>query len=144
MSGPEDELILGLNRAAEARAPKAKPIVLDALRQMTFDDARKMLTGSDTEATEYFMTRTSNSVTAAWRPAGESAKQAVGVARQYEQLRGRATVLPFLRPRSVDLNGYVVAKSLDGLVHVLGREEQDIRRNLAARITPLLREVFGR
>jgi hypothetical protein len=144
MGGTADELILGMNRAAEAAAPKAKPIFLDALKRMTFDDARKILTGGDTAATQFFKARTSDSLTTAFRPAVESAMQEVGVARQYERLMGRAKVIPFLRPQSVDLNGYVVAKSLDGLFHVLGREERNIRQNPAARITPLLRDVFGR
>jgi hypothetical protein len=143
MGAPVDELVLGMNRAAEAAAPQAKRIFLDALKQMTFDDARKILTGGDTAATEYFKGRTSNSLATAFRPAVDAAMRQVGVARQYEQLMGRAKLIPFLKPETVDLNGYVVGKALDGLFVVLGREEQNIRRNPAARITPLLRDVFG-
>lgn len=143
MGGPVDELVLGMNRAAEAAAPKAKQIFLDALSQMTFDDGRRILTGGDTAATEYFRGRTSDTLTAAFRPEVENAMREVGVARQYEQLLGRARAIPFLKADSVDINGYVVAKSLDGLFYVLGQEEQKIRKNPAARVTPLLREVFG-
>ncbi len=143
MAGPVDELVLGMNRAAEAAAPQAKQIFLGALSQMTFDDGRKILTGGDTAATEYFKGRTSESLTSAFRPEVERAMRDVGVARQYEALLGRAKTIPFLKADSVDINGYVVAKSLDGLFHVLGQEEQKIRTNPAARVTPLLREVFG-
>lgn len=144
MGGQVDEFILSMNRAAETAAPKAKQIFWDALREMTFDDARKILTGGDTAATEYFKAKTSDRLTTAFRPEVETAMQEVGVTRQYEQLMGRAKAIPFMKTQAVDINSYVVAKSLDGLFFVLGQEEQKIRKNPAARVTPLLKEVFGR
>lgn len=144
MGGQVDEFILSMNRAAEAAAPKAKQIFSDALRDMTFDDARKILTGGDTAATEYFKAKTSDRLTTAFRPEVETAMKEVGVTRQYEQLMGRAKAIPFMKTEAADINSYVVAKSLEGLFFVLGQEEQKIRKNPAARITPLLKEVFGR
>ena len=64
--------------------------------------------------------------------------------RQYKELMGHAPAIPFLKSDTFDLNRYVVAKSLDGLFHVLGQEEQKIRTNPAARATDLLKQVFGR
>ena len=133
-----------MNRAAEAAAPKAKQIFWDALRDMSFDDARKILTGGDTAATEYFKAKTSDRLTTVFRPEVETAMKEVGVTRQYEQLMGRAKAIPFMKTEAADINSYVVAKSLDGLFFVVGQEEQKIRKNPAARITPLLKEVFGR
>jgi hypothetical protein len=144
MGGQVDEFILSMNRAAEAAAPKAKQIFWDALRDMSFDDARKILTGGDTAATEYFKAKTSDRLTTAFRPEVETAMKEVGVTRQYEQLMGRAKAIPFMKTETADINTYVVAKSLDGLFFVVGQEEQKIRKNPAARITPLLKEVFGR
>lgn len=144
MARPVDDLVLGMNRAAEAAAPKAAPIFLDALKQMTFADARGILTGGGTAATDYFKNRTSDPLTTAFRPIVERAMQDVGVIRQYETMMGRAKAIPFLNAPQMDLNGYVVARSLDGLFHVLGQEERKIRENPAARVTPILREVFGR
>jgi hypothetical protein len=144
-SGPQvDEFILSMNRAAERAAPAAKPIFWDAIAAMNFDDARKILTGSSTAATEYFRAKTSERLAAAFRPVVVQAMNDVGVTRQYKELVGRAQVIPFVKSEAVDLDHYVVTKSLDGLFHVLGEEEQKIRTNPTARATTLLKEVFGK
>jgi hypothetical protein len=139
-----DEFILSMNRAAERAAPKAKDIFLDAILEMSFDDARKILSGGDTGATDYFKEKTSARLMEAFRPEVAEAMNEVGVTRQYKELVGRAERIPFLRFESLNIDDYVVAKALDGLFYVLGQEEQKIRREPAARVTELLREVFGR
>jgi hypothetical protein len=138
-----DELILSMNRAAEQAAPAASQIFVDAISAMTFDDATKILHGSDTAATEYFKDKTTDKLTVAFRPTVERAMNQVGVTRQYNALIGQAGNIPFFRTESYDLNQYVVGKSLDGLFHVLGDEERKIRTNPTARVTDLLKEVFG-
>ena len=143
--GPQvDELVLSMNRAAERAAPAAKPIFLEAITAMSFDDARKIVTGSPTAATEYFKGKTSEKLTAAFQPVVAQTMREVGVTRQYQELMGRAQAIPFLKSQTFDLDHYVVAKSLDGLFFVLGQEEQKIRTNPAARATDLLKQVFGR
>ncbi|MFB3920908.1 MAG: DUF4197 domain-containing protein [Terriglobia bacterium] len=143
--GPQvDEFVLSMNRAAEQAAPLAKPIFIEALRQMTFEDARKILKGGDTAATDYFKVKTSEKLTVAFAPVVEKAMADVGVNRQYNSLMGIASALPFGKPGALDINRYVVAKSLDGLFFVLGQEETKIRKNPAAQITPLLKQVFGK
>ena len=142
--GPQiDELVLSMNRAAE-RAAAAKPIFLEAISAMSFDDARKIVTGSPTAATEYFKGKTSEKLTAAFQPVVAQTMNEVGVTRQYKELMGHTPAIPFLKSDTFDLNRYVVAKSLDGLFYVLGQEEQKIRTNPAARATDLLKQVFGR
>ena len=143
--GPKiDEFELSMNRAAEKAAPAARAIFKDALMQMTFDDARKILTGGNTSATEYFKAKTSDTLTVAFKPTVESAMDETGVGKQYKQLTGGLQSLPFGRSQSFDIADYVVGKTLDGLFYMLGEEEKKIRTNPAAQITPLLREVFGR
>jgi hypothetical protein len=143
--GPQvDELVLGMNRAAERAAPQAKQIFWDAIGAMTIDDARRILGGGDTAATEYFKAKTSGSLTAAFRPIVESSMREVGVTRQYTELYRRAQAIPFLNVEAYDLDRYVVTRALDGLFHVVGEEEKKIRTNPAARVTELLRDVFGR
>jgi hypothetical protein len=143
--GPQvDELVLSMNRAAERAAPAAKPIFLEAITAMSFDDARKIVTGSPTAATEYFKGKTSEKLTAAFQPVVAQTMREVGVTRQYQELMGRAQAIPFLKSSPFDLDRYVVGKSLDGLFYVLGQEEQKIRTNPAARATDLLKQVFGR
>lgn len=143
--GPQiDDFVLSMNRAAEQAAPLAKPIFLDALKQMTFDDARKILHGGDTAATDYFKAKTSDKLTEAFTPVVEKSMQDVGVVKKYNELTGGASALQFGKPVALDINRYVVSKALDGLFYVLGQEEAKIRTNPAARITPLLKQVFGK
>ena len=139
-----DEFILSMNRAAERAAPAAKKIFWDAIGEMTFDDAHKILSGGDTAATEYFKGKTTGRLTATFRPVVEKATNEVGVTRQYKDLVGRAEAIPFLKVESLDVDNYVVGKALDGLFHVLGEEERKIRTNPTARVTDLLKEVFGK
>ena len=141
--GPHlDEFVLSMNRAAEKSAPYAKEIFLDAIREMSFDDARKILSGGDTAATSYFREKTYSRLAEAFHPAVEKVMSESGVTRQYKQLIGRAGDIPFLNTVAPDIDDYVVSKALDGLFHVLGEEERKIRRDPAARVTTLLKEVF--
>lgn len=143
--GPKvDEFELSMNRAAEKAAPEAKSIFIGAIRQMTLDDARKIFTGGDTAATEYFKAKTSGELTTAFRPIVEKSMDEVGVVQQYNHLMGSVESLPFVKKESLDIHSYVVGKALDGIFHVLGEEEKKIRTNPAAQVTSLLKEVFGK
>jgi hypothetical protein len=144
LGGQVDQLVLGMNRAAERAAPQAKPIFWNAIGAMTIDDARTILGGHDTAATDYFRTKTSDALGAAFRPIVEASMREVGVTRQYTELYRRAQAIPFLNVEAYDLDRYVVTRALDGLFRVVGEEEKKIRTNPAARVTELLRDVFGR
>jgi hypothetical protein len=142
--GPQvDEFVLSMNRAAEQAAPFAKQIFLDAIGEMTFDDARKILTGPDNAATEYFRGKTTTTLTERFTPVVSKAMDQVGVARQYKALTGFSQAIPLFKSGAFDLDHYVVSKSLDGLFYVLAGEEKAIRTDPVARVTPLLQEVFG-
>jgi len=142
--GPQlDEFVLSMNRAAEAAAPGAKKIFGDAIGEMSIEDARKIWSGGDNAATQYFQSKTSDRLTAAFRPVVDQAMNQVGVTRQYKELLGRAQAIPFLKTDSLDIDRYVLGKSLDGLFVVLGEQEKQIRTNPAARTTDLLKEVFS-
>jgi hypothetical protein len=143
--GPKvDDFVLSMNRAAEAAAPAAKKIFVDAILAMSFDDARKIYSGSDTAATDYFKSKTTEQLTAAFRPAVEKTMGQNRVAQQYNALVGQYKSIPFAKSLDLDINKYVVSKALDGLFYTLGQQEKDIRKNPAARTTSLLREVFGK
>jgi hypothetical protein len=143
--GPNvDEFIVSMNRSAEQAAPFAKQIFWDAIGAMTFEDAKKILSGGNTAATQYFKTKTTDKLTTAFKPVVEQSMNEVGVTRQYNDLLGKFQTIPFMKTESLDINHYVVTKSLDGLFYVLGQEEQKIRTNPAARVTDLLKEVFGK
>jgi len=143
--GPQvDEFVVSMNRAAEQAAPLAKPIFKDALTSMSFDDAKKILRGGDTAATDYFKNKTQDQLSTAFKPEVEKAMNQVGVTAQYKELVGQYTTLPFVTVPAFDLDNYVVGKSLDGLFYTLAEEEKKIRTNPAARVTDLLKEVFGK
>jgi hypothetical protein len=138
-----DEFVLSMNRAAEKAAPEARKIFVDAVKQMTFDDARRILFGNDTAATEYFKDKTSAKIATAFRPIIEKSMDEVGATRQYKDLIGRFQNLPFAKSQSLDIDTYVVNKSLDGLFYMVGEEEKKIRKDPLARVSSILKDVFG-
>ena len=143
--GPKvDGFVLSMNRAAEAAAPAARKIFGDAILSMSFDDAQKIFSGGDTAATDYFKSKTSEQLTAAFRPAVERTMNENGVAQQYNALLGQAQSIPFMKSPSLDITQYVVSKALDGLFYTLGQEEKKIRKDPVARTTSLLKDVFGK
>ena len=132
-----------MNQAAEQAAPKAKQIFLGAIREITFDDARRILNGRDTEATNFLKTKTYNPIATAFRPIIQSSMDQVGVTRTYKQMINRLRSLRVQTPAALDLDAYVTGKALDGLFLMVSREEKKIRTDPAARVTDLLKEVFG-
>jgi len=140
-----DELILSMNRAAESAAPKARPIFENAVKNMSFEDASKILNGGNTAATDYFKSKTSSQLTEAFKPAVSDSMNQIGVTRAYKALTDRYTsMVPFGQVDSFDLDRYVTQKSVDGLFVKIGQEEARIRTNPAARTTELLKKVFGK
>jgi hypothetical protein len=143
--GPQvDEFVLSMNRSAEKAAPFAKEIFWNTIGEMTFEDVRKIFSGHETAATDYFKGKTSDKLTAIFKPIVDKAMNEVGVTRQYKDLVGRYESIPFVKKETFDIDQYVVTKALNGLFHVLGEEEKKIRTNPAARVTDLLKEVFGK
>ena len=143
LSGVMDQFVQSMNRAAEAAAPFAKDIFVSAIKQITFDDARRILTGSDTAATEFFQTKTARKLGELFKPVVQKAMSEVGVTNQYQTLTSRLKKIPFLKAEPLDLDQYVVDQAMKGLFFTLGEEEKKIRTNPAARVTSLLKEVFG-
>lgn len=133
-----------MNAAAEQAAPAAKSIFMQALKSMTIDDALKIVTGGNTAGTEYFKRTASVQVSDAFRPIIEKAMASNGVTDKFDGLMKSAPQLPFMKAQSFDVNNYVLEKSVDGLFTMMAEEEKKIRTNPAARVTPLLKAVFGK
>jgi hypothetical protein len=138
-----DEFVLSMNRAAEKAAPQAKSIFVESIKEMTFEDAKKILNGGDTAATDFFKAKTNDRLYEAFKPIISSSMNDVGVTRKYKEMMGKYTALPFTSAESVDLDHHVTNKSLDGLFYMVGQEEKKIRTDPAARVTDLLKTVFG-
>ena len=139
-----DDFLLSMNRAAEKAAPKAASFFVDAVKEMSFKDARNILNGEDTAATDYFKEKTSDKIYNAFKPIVSSSMDTVGVTRSYKEMMSEYESLPFIEKKSLDLDHYVTTKALDGLFFMVGQEEKKIRTDPAARITELLKEVFDR
>jgi len=142
--GPEfDEFILSMNRAAEKAAPVAKDIFVKAISEMTIDDARSILKGSDTAATEYLDEHTREQLTETFLPHVKKAMDEYEVTTKYKAVAGEVSRLPFSRSFGEDsVEKYTVGKALDGMFYMLGEEEKRIRKDPAARATELLQTVF--
>ena len=138
-----ENFVLSMNRAAEQAAPFAKEIFLGAIREMTFEDAVKIFRGSDTAATDYFKEKTTPKLVEAFTPSVNKATDEVGVTRQYKSLAKQASSITFVKIEMIDIDQYVVTKTLDGLFHMVGEEERKIRKDPVARVTKLLKDVFG-
>jgi len=139
-----DDFIMSMNRAAEKAAPQAASYFKDAIKEMTVEDATKILNGGDTSATQFFKGKTQDKLYAAFKPIISSSINDVGVTRSYKEMMGQYESLPFMSKESVDLDHYVTNKSLDGLFYMIGQEEKKIRTDPAARVTDLLKNVFGK
>ena len=118
-----------MNRAAEKAAPKAASYFADAIKGMSIEDARKILSGGNTAATEYFKSKTSSKLYDEFKPSVSESMNQVGVTHAYNAMMGKVPPVPFAKPESVDLNHYVTTKALDGLFYMVGQEEQKIRTN---------------
>ncbi len=138
-----DGFMLSMNRAAERAAPEAASIFGSAIKEMTLDDARGILDGGDTAATDYFKTKTSGTIYEAFKPIISSSMNEVGVTHAYKEMMDKYTSLPFMKSESLDLDHYVTDKALNGLFYMVGQEEKKIRTNPAGRVTDLLKKVFG-
>ncbi len=138
-----DQLEVTMNRAAEAAVPEAKAILLESIKKMSIQDARQILTGGNTAATEYFRRTASEPLAARFLPIVKRATDQVGLARQYDQIAGPAAQLGLIDEKQATLDGYVTQKALDGLFLMMAEEERAIRRDPLGQGSRLLRKVFG-
>lgn len=143
MGGQVDSFVKSMNEAAEKAAPEAKVIFVSALKQMSIEDAKGIVTGGDTSGTEFFKRKTNAELTEAFRPIIEKQMANVGVNEKFQSLMGSAPKMPFMKSPTLDINGYVLQKAIDGLFYMMAQEEKKIRTNPAAQVTPLLKMVFG-
>lgn len=141
-SSMADDLETRINQAAEIAAPKAAGIFGNAVGRMSIEDARGILTGPPDAATQYFKRTTTPELSSAMKPIVEKSLSNVGAVKSYTALTAQVSTLPMGSSVNLDLNNYVVNKTLDGLFFYLAKQEADIRANPAARTTDALRAVF--
>jgi hypothetical protein len=139
-----EDFVRSLNRAAEQATPAAQGIFVKAVREMTIRDAMEIVHGADDAATQYFRRHTETALAAAFRPIVQQATGAVGVTSHYKRLIKRAEPLGLVDTRGLDIDEYIMRKTLDGLFHTIAEEERRIRQDPVARTSELLRRVFGK
>jgi hypothetical protein len=143
MGAQADDLILAMNRAAEAAVPEAKPLLLDAVKSMSVDDAKKILTGGDDSVTRFFKAKTSDALMLKFTPIVQKYTANVNLAKKYNQVAGAGLQLGLLRKEDADLDSYVAHSALDGVYKIIGQEEKAIRANPAKAIGTLAKKVLG-
>jgi len=138
-----DNVILSLNRAAEAAAKQAKPIFIAAIKHMTIQDVSNILLGNQDAATQYFKRTTTDQLTGAFKPVIQGSLDKTNATKYYSQAAGEYNKIPFVGKMNPDISAYVTQKAIDGLFFEIALEELNIRKNIGARSTPLLQKVFA-
>jgi hypothetical protein len=141
MKKQADELVVSMNRAAEAAVPEAKALLVDAVKNMSVQDAKKILTGGDTAATEYFRRATSSQLTQRFLPIVTKWTEKVGLATQYNSLVEQGAQLGLVG-KDERIENYVTRKALDGLYATIAEQERAIRRDPAGAATGAAKKVF--
>ena len=143
MGKQADELVLRMNRAAEAAVPEAKTLLVDAVKQMSVTDAKNILTGGDDAATQYFKKTTSGPMAAKFLPIVKKATEDVQLAQQYNKFAQTGMKYGLVKKEQANLEEYVTQKALDGVYLMMAAEEKAIRENPMGQASSLLKKVFG-
>ena len=138
-----DELVLTMNRAAEAAVPEAKQLLTDAVKKMSVQDAKGILTGGDTAATDYFRRTTRPQLTQRFLPIVKNATDQVGLAQQHNALASQGAALGLVKEDEASIERYVTQKALDGLYFMIGEQEKAFRRDPVGATSSIVRKVFG-
>ncbi len=143
MGRQADELVLSMNRAAEAAVPEARQLLTDSVKKMTVQDAKGILTGGETSGTDYFKRTTRTQLHDRFLPIVKKSTAKVGVAQKYSEYAEQGAALGLVSKADANLDEYVTQKALDGLYLMIAEEEKKIRKDPAAAGTAILRKVFG-
>jgi hypothetical protein len=143
MGKQTDELVETMNRAAESAVVEAKPILVNAVKSMSLDDAKGLLTGGDDAATQYFKRTTTEPIGDKFLPIVKQATAKVQLADKYNQFAGKASKLGLLSEKDANLDAYVTQKALDGLFLMIAEQEKAIRKDPIGTGSKLLQNVFG-
>lgn len=138
-----DQLVATMNSAAEAAVPEAKTLLIDAVKSMTVQDAKAILTGGDDSVTRYFRSKTEDALTQRFLPVVTKYTDSLAVSTQYNQLAGQAASVGLVKGEDARIEGYVTRKALDGLYLMIAEEEQAIRQNPMGAAGGLAKKVFG-
>ena len=138
-----DELLLSINRAAEAAVPMGKDLLVSSVRSMSVADAKSILTGGETSVTTFFAEKTRTPLSGTFLPIVTRATEKVGLANKYNEIAGKASGFGLVKKEDANIQQYVTGKSLDGLYLIIGDEERKIRQDPVGTGSAILKKVFG-
>ena len=138
-----DELVLAMNRAAEAAVPEAKQLLTDAVKKMSVQDAKGILTGGQTAGTEYFKRSTTDQLREKFLPIVKKATARVKLAEKYNQYAQKGVQFGLVKKEQANLDDYVTQKTLDGLFFMVAEEEKRIRQDPVKAGSEIIKKVFG-
>lgn len=138
-----DELITSMNRAAEAAMPEAKTLLVSAVKSMSVDDGRRILTGGDDSVTQFFAGKTREPLTERFLPVVTRETEKLSLAEKYNAVAGKAAGFGLMKKQDANIQQYVTGKALDGLYLMIGEEERKIRQDPVATGSAILKKVFG-
>ena len=138
-----EELVTAMNRAAEAAVPQAKALLVNAVKAMSVEDGKQILTGGDNAVTDFFAGKTREPLSVTFLPIVTRATEKVALAEKYNTVAGKAAGLGLLRQDDASIQQYVTGKALDGLYLMIGEEERKIRRDPVGTGSAILQKVFG-
>ncbi|WP_425076958.1 DUF4197 domain-containing protein [Psychroserpens sp. S379A] len=138
-----DEGLKVLNRAAEDAVKEATPIFINAVKDITFDDAKNILLGNDNAATQYLTNKTQTALYNKFKPVINSSFSKVGADQIWANLINKYNAIPFTNNVNPDLTDYVTGEALKGVYTMIAVEEKEIRNKVSSRTTDLLRKVFA-
>ncbi|HSF48651.1 MAG TPA: DUF4197 domain-containing protein [Burkholderiales bacterium] len=142
MGQQADELVVAMNRAAEAAVPEAKALLIDAVKKMSVADAKQILNGGDNAATQYFRKVTEAPLTQKFLPIVNEATQKVGLAQQYNQFAASGARFGLVKEEDTKIENYVTRRALDGLYLVIGEQEKALRENPVQASTSMAKKIF--
>ncbi len=137
------DLEVRMNRAAELAVPEARTLLVQAIKDMSVKDAKNILTGGDTAATDYFRAKTSQPLAAKFLPIVQQATAKVQLAQKYDEFAGKAAGMGLLDAKQANLEQYVTQKALDGLFLMMADEEKAIRADPVGQTSKIISKVFG-
>ena len=138
-----DDLVTAMNQAAESAVPLAKPLLINAIKSMTFTDAKNILTGGDTSVTTFFKEKTSASLTQEFLPKVKKITDRSGLASKYNSAIGQIGKLTTVPPEQSTVENYVTQRTLDGLFYMIGEEEKAIRQDPIGTGSKIIGKVIG-
>lgn len=138
-----DELVEAMNRAAEAAVPEARPLLVNAVKTMSVEDAVRIVHGGDTSVTDFFASKTRPALAARFLPIVTRETQKVSLAEKYNAVASKGSAFGLVRPEDANVQQYVTRKALDGLFLMIGEEEKRIRADPVGTGSALLKAVFG-